>query len=118
MKLIVFTDGIFEAARLKDSIINSIKGEEGCECIDTWSYVLAANNHDVIFHNLSKYTDYPDKNVLFRMDLDGENIVFKPTWWKKYEQPSDEMKNLHTGKLVEMLLTHFSGKFGKISIQE
>lgn len=118
MKIILTTENIYVASRLKDKILRMIKGDLPQEQIDTWSYIKAADNYDVIYHNPPQYTEDPGKNVVFRVELNGENVIFSTAYWTRNPQPSQEMYCLHVGRLTEMLLVHFSGDFSKFSILE
>lgn len=116
MKLILNTNDISAATRLKQHIISSVKGE--CEdiTIDTWSYTSSMEKFDLLFHNLSQYVDDKSKNVLFRVYTDGSNVVFSIVWWKNNPKPTEEIMCLHLGRLTEMLLSHFRSEFSKLSI--
>ena len=116
MKIILTTESIFSAARLKSKIIKAVDGQNEDISIDTWSYIKSSDGFDIIYHNPSQYTDDPQKNVIFRVELDGENVIFSCARWSKNPQPSDEMNSIHVGRLTEMLLVHFSKDIEKFSI--
>ena len=118
MRVVLTTENVYIASRLRDSIIKAVKGELPQEQIETWSYAKAAENIDVIFHNLPQYTGTPQNNVVFRVELNGENIIFSTAYWTRNPQPEHQMYCLHVGRLTEMLLAHFSGDFSKFSILE
>lgn len=116
MKIVISTEGVFAASRLKDRIISTVKGEIKEMRIDTWTYIKANDGYDVLFHNPEQYSDDPSKNVLFRVVLDGENIVFSCAYWAQNPPPVYSMYCLHVGRLTEMLLTYFSKEFSKFTI--
>lgn len=118
MKIVLTTESTFAAARLKDRILRAVKGDLPQETIDTWSYARAAEGIDVIFHNPPQYVNVPENNVLFRVELNGENVIFSTAYWTRNPSPSNTMNCLHIGRLTEMLLVHFSGEFSKFSILE
>lgn len=118
MRIVLTTENVYIASRLRDKILRSVKGELSQEQIDTWSYARAAESIDVIFHNPPQYADIPQNNVVFRVELNGENIIFSTAYWMRNPQPEHNMYCLHVGRLTEMLLTHFSGDFSKFSILE
>lgn len=118
MRIILTTENTFAAARLRDRILKAVKGDLSQETIDTWSYARAADNIDVIYHNPPQYVDTPENNVLFRVELNGENVIFSTAYWTRNPNPSIQMYCLHVGRLTEMILSHFSGEFSKFSILE
>ena len=118
MKIVLTTENVYIASRLRDKILRAVKGELPQEQIETWSYAKAAENIDVIFNNLPLYTDTPQNNVVFRVELNGENIIFSTAYWTRNPQPEHKMYCIHVGRLTEMLLTYFSGDFSKFSILE
>lgn len=116
MKIILSTNNLLTAMALRSRLINSIKGEVDGVKIQTWSYVKSGDNFDILYHNPSQYVQDPLKNVLFRLQLDGENVVLSTAWWSKNPEPSKEMQCYHVGRLTEMLLYHFSDNFIKYSV--
>lgn len=118
MRIILGTENALAAMRLRDQIIKSVKGEIEGVSIETWSYKKSGNNFDILFHDSEQYTQDPQKNVLFKLEIDGSNVLFTSVWWKANPKPSIEMMCLHTGRLTEMLLRYFGGKFIKFSIVE
>lgn len=116
MRIILTTENTFAAARLKDRILKAVKGELPQGAINTWSYIKAADNYDIIYLNQPQFTDIPEKNVVFRVELNGENIIITPAYWTHNPQPSNEIFCLHVGRLTEMILTHFQSDFSKFSI--
>ena len=116
MKVLLQTESPLMAVRLKDNIIKSVKGQiEGVK-IETWSYIKSSDNFDVIYHNPQQYIDYPERNVLFRVEVDGSIVSLSTAWWKRNLEPSIEMMCLHTGRLTEMLLRYFRNSYIKYSI--
>lgn len=118
MRIILTTENTFSAARLRDRILKAVKGDLPEETIDTWSYARATDSIDVIFHNPPQYVEVSENNVLFRVDLNGENVIFSTAFWSRNPKPSMEMNCLHVGRLTEMILVHFLGEFSKFSILE
>lgn len=118
MKIILTTDSVFAAARLKTMIVDAIKGVATNITIDTWSYTKSGDGYDIIFHNLAQYIDDVNKNVLFRVETDGTNVMFSCAWWSKNPEPTTEMLSLHTGRLTELLLSHFHAYYNRFSIVE
>lgn len=118
MKVILSTDSIYSASRIKEKVIRSVKGEVDGIQIDTWSYVKSIDNYDIIYHNPSQFINDPSKNVVFRVELDGENVVFSCAYWSNHPQPDKSMYCLHVGRLTEMLLSYFSKEFVKYSVIE
>lgn len=116
MKIILSTETSVTAMRLKNQIINSVKGEVENVSIDTWSYTRSRNNFDILYHNPVQYTQDLSKHVLFKIEIDGCNVVLSTVWWKDNPMPSYEMLCLHVGRMTEMLLRYYSGKYIKISI--
>ena len=116
MKLILNTNDILSATRLKQHILSSVKGE--CEdiTIDTWSYTSSMEKYDLLFHNPLQYVSDNTKHVLFRVYTDGSNVVFTIVWWKNNPKPTEEIMCLHLGRLTEMLLANFRGEYSKLSI--
>ena len=118
MKIILITENSLAAMRLRDQIIKTLKGEIYGLTIETWSYTMSGENFDILYHNPIQYTRDSLKNVLFKLDLDGTNIILSIVWWKKNPEPSYEIKCLHTGRLTEMLLRYFSDRYIKLTIVE
>jgi len=116
MKIILNTENTFQAVKLRELIIKGIKGEMENIDIATWSYTKSVEKYDILFHNPEQYLNNPEKNVLFKLDVDGSFILLSIVWWKKNPEPSDEMKCYHIGRLVEMLLCHFRNNYIKLSI--
>ena len=116
MKIILSTENFLSAMRLRDKIIKSLKGEIKGVSIDTWSYTKSSDNFDIIFHNPIQYIKEPNKNVLFKLEIDGSNILLSSAWWTKNPEPSYEMVCLHTGRLTEMLLRYFRNEYIKFTI--
>lgn len=111
MKILLNTENAMSAMRLRDKIIKALKGELNGINIDTWSYVKAKDNYDIIYHNPEQYVETPEKNVLFRLLIDGEMLAITVAWWSKNPEPTDEMVCLHIGRLTEMLLRYFRSDF-------
>lgn len=118
MRIVLTTDDVYKAARVKDKILKAIKGELFQYNIASWSYTKAADNYDIIFCNNSMFTESQVNNVLFRVDLNGENVIFTTAYWSVKSQPSHQMYCHHVGMLTEILLTYFQGDFTKFSITE
>lgn len=118
MRIILTTENVFDAARLKDFIIKSIKGEFDGITIDTWSYIKSSDKYDIIYHNLPQYKNDITKNVLFRVEVDGINVILSSAWWSKNPEPSKDIISLHIGRLTEMLLIHFRNYYHRFSIIE
>lgn len=116
MKIVVSTDSLFSAACLKVEILKAIKGEKPDITIDTWAYKKSKDDFDVIFHNLDQYVADARKNVIFTVVQDDADILFSITWWKGNPEPSWEIKSLHAGRLVEMLMSHFNEEFVSFKI--
>lgn len=116
MKIVLSTDSFLGAAFLKREILKSVQKQDNSIPIETWSYKKAADNYDIIYHDVPQYTDDAEKNVIFRVETDDRNVVFSTAWWKNNPQPSHQMISLHVGRLTEMLLTHFANKFITYSI--
>lgn len=116
MKIILTTETSMSAVVLKNQIIAAVKGELVGQTIDTWSYIKSGDNFDVLFHNPPQYTETPESNVLFKVEVEGLDVYLSTAWWKSKPQPSREMSCLHTGKLTEMILRYFSSSFIKFSI--
>lgn len=118
MKIIISTNSIYDAPRLMDRILNTIKGLSSTVTIDTWSYTKSGDNFDIIYHDVPQYTQDTSKNVLFRVSVDGINVVFSSAWWSINPEPSKDMICLHTGRLTEMLLCHFSEFINKYTVTD
>lgn len=118
MKIILTTENAFQSIKLRELIIKAVKGDLDNIQIDTWSYTKSGENYDIIYHNPPQYVENPEKNVLFRLEIDDSIVQFSIVWWKKNTEPSDEIKCLHVGRLTEMLLRYFSDKYIKLSIIE
>ena len=118
MRIILSTDNSLTAMRLRDLIIKSVKGKIEGLSIETWSYTRSRNNFDILYHDLEQYTQDPAKNVLFKMEIDGSNVLLSSAWWKNNPEPLYEIVCLHTGRLTEMLLRYFRGKYIKFSVVE
>lgn len=88
-----------DAERNKAKLINEVNS---CN-FATWGH-RTVNGIDIIYHNADQYIHEPSKNVLFRIDVVGNYIVFSTAYWEDNPQPSSDMYALHTGRLVEMLL--------------
>lgn len=116
MRIILSTENSLTALRLRDQIIKSVKGEIENVNIDTWSYTRSGNNFDIIYHDAAQYLEDPSKNVLFKLEVDGSNVLLTSVWWKANPEPSHEMICLHSGRLTEMLLRYFAGKYIKFAI--
>ena len=116
MKIVLTTETAMAAVVLKNHVIAAVKGDIDDVNIDTWTYVKSGDNFDIIYHNPEQYTDYPEKNVVFRVEVEGTEVSFGTAWWKSKPEPSKEMLCLHTGRLSEMLLRYFSGGFINFNI--
>ena len=116
MKIILTAESSLSAITLKREIISAVKGEVDSCVIDTWSYKKSGDNFDVIFHNPSQYVDSPDKNVVFRVVVEGTEVILSSAWWSSNPQPTREMICLHIGRLTEMLLIYFSASFVKYNV--
>jgi len=116
MKIVLTANGVYAASRLKDRIIRSVRGDEEDIRIETWSYLKSTDGYDVVFHNPSQYVDDPSKNVVFKVELDGENIVFSCAYWTRNPEPDRNMYCLHIGRLTEMLLNCFSKEISRFIV--
>ena len=116
MKIVLMTESIYSAVRLKDKIINSISGNVPDIQIDTWSYVKAKDSYDIIYHNVPQYTEDPAKNVVFRVEINGENVYLSCAYWPHNPQPEHTIYCIHIGRLTEMLLTYFGKDILKYTI--
>jgi hypothetical protein len=116
MKVVLTTETALAAVVLKGHILSAIKGDVDNMDIDTWSYVKSGDNYDIIYHNPLQYVNAPEKNVVFRVEVEGTEVMISTAWWSSKPVPSKEMLCLHTGRLVEMLLRYFSGGFMKFNI--
>lgn len=116
MKIILTTETASAAVVLKNQIIAAIKGEIEGVTIDTWSTTRSAESFDIIFHDAEQYVSAPEKNVLFKVVVEGTEVVFSTGWWKANPEPVREMLCLHTGRLTEMLLRYFPGSYIKFNI--
>ena len=113
MRIVLTTESLFAASRLRDKIIRTIRGGVDGTHIDTWSYVKSKDNYDVIYHNPPQYAEIPEKNVVFRIDLNGENLIFSCSYWTCNPQPTRTMYCIHVGRSTEMLLNYFSDSISK-----
>lgn len=111
MKVVLNTYSSLAAAFLHQGIIRSLKDGNRIESLTTWSYVKSKEQYDIIYHNPDQYVNEPDKNVIFRIYVDGSDVVFLPMWWMKNPRPTEDMICLHVGRLVEMLMRYFSAEF-------
>lgn len=116
MKIILSTDSVLDAMVLKNQILKSVKHEVPEVDIRTWDYIKSQEGYDIIYHNPQQYTSDPARNVLFRAEVDGSNLIFTTGRWTHNPEPSDELYCEHTGRLTEMLLRYFKNKFIKFSI--
>ena len=116
MKVILSTDSMIAAVVLKEKIIKAVSGNIEDINIETWSYLKSSDDYDIIYHDPTQYIEDPAKNVLFRVQLDGSNVIFSSAWWKKNPEPSSEMICLHVGRLTEMLLRYFNSRFMKFTV--
>lgn len=116
MKIILSTENFLSAMRLREHIIKSVKGEIYGVSIDTWSYTKSSDNFDILYHNPIQYTQDPNKHVLFKLKIDGSNILLSSAWWAKNPEPLYEMVCLHTGRLAEMLLRYFRNEYIKFTV--
>ena len=116
MKVILTTESGMSAIFLKRRIISAVRGEiEGVD-IETWSHTKSRDNFDILFHNVTQYVNNPEKNVLFRVEVEDTEVVLSSAWWTTKPKPSNEMISLHIGRLTEMLLVHFSFNFIRFGI--
>ena len=119
MKLIATTVDVFAASRLQLMIKQAIKGEHPAGMrVDTWAYTRSGDNYDIIYHNVSQYVDDPARNVIFRMEQDGSNVIFTAAHWVNKPTPTHDMDCLHAGRLLEMLLAHFSRYITQVSVAD
>ena len=116
MKIVLTTETSLAAMVLKSQIIAAVKGEIKDVTIDTWAYIKSGDNYDIIYHDVPQYVDAPDKNVLFRVEAEGNEVTFSTAWWKNKPEPKREMLCLHTGRLTEMLLRYFPGTSVRFNI--
>lgn len=101
---------------LKHEIINELKRNIDEREIKTWEYTQSKEKFDIIYHNPPQYKDDPQKNVIFKLEIIGEDLVFSTAYWTNKSTPSHEMYALHVGRLTEMLLTYFYDKFIRYEI--
>jgi hypothetical protein len=118
MKVVLNTHSPLAATLLKQQILKAVKREIESIQIDTWAYSKSKEQYDIIFHSPDQYTKSPEKNVIFRIYVDGYDVTFIPLWWKNNPQPAREMICLHVGRLVEMLFRYFSSDFNVCNIVE
>lgn len=111
MKVVLNTYSPLAATLLQQQIIRVLRHENKYLSIETWSYIKSKEQFDIVYHNPEQYLREPEKNVIFRIYVDGYDVVFLPMWWKKNPQPSDDIICLHIGRLVEMLMRYFSAEF-------
>lgn len=111
MKIVMTTETSLAAMVLKNQIIAAVKGEIKYITIDTWSYIKSRDNYDIVYHDLPQYVETPEKNVIFRVESEGNEVTFSTAWWKNKPEPQREILCLHIGRLTEMLLRYFSGTF-------
>ena len=117
MKLIATTEDVFAASRSQVMIKQALQGNDQTgSTIETWAYTRSKDNYDIIYHDAKQYVGDPEKNVIFRMELDGCNLVFQTAHWVNKPTPTREMDSLHTGRLLEMLLSHFSRYISQVSV--
>ena len=116
MKVRLVTSSTLGAVVLRQNVIRAVKRENKHVEIETWEYIRSSDNFDIIFHNTDQYVNKPEKNVIFRVVADGNDVVFIPAWWKRNPQPSDELICLHIGRLVEMLMRYFSNEFKECNV--
>lgn len=116
MKIILSTENSLTALRLRELIIRSVKGEIDGVTIETWSYTRSGNNFDILYHNPEQYIQDPEKNVVFKLEIDGFNVSLSSAWWGNNPKPLYEIVCLHTGRLTEMLLRYFRGKYIKFCV--
>lgn len=116
MRIILSTENALTAMRLREQIIKSVKGEIVGLSIETWSYTRSSDNFDILYHDPIQYTQDPSKNVLFKLEIDGFNVLLSSVWWKKKTEPQYEIVCIHTGRLTEMLLRYFRGKYIKFTV--
>lgn len=116
MRISLTTENTLAGARLKERIIKTINGDYENITVDMWSYIKSGDGFDIIYHNLDQYVNDPAKNVLFRVEIDGSNVVLSSAWWAGNETPSREIMCLHIGRLTEMLLNYFSDAILKFNI--
>ncbi len=111
MKIVIECASALEAKKLKAQIVNDVKKEE----LKTWEHTTGSISNksvDIIFHNPSQYVEAPEKNVIFIIDTENNEVVFSTNHWSKKPHPSREMNALHTGRLVEAILRQgYSGSF-------
>ncbi|MBD5304544.1 MAG: hypothetical protein HDS18_07320 [Bacteroides sp.] len=90
------------ATLIKANLLHRIGNNE----IPTWSYVCSDDNKDVIFHNPPQYTDHPEKNVIFIVEVNqNENsILFTHAWWTRNPAPDIQQVLHHVARLNEMIL--------------
>lgn len=112
MRIILSTENSLTAMRLREQIIKSVKGK----IVGTWSYTRSSDNFDILYHDPIQYTQDPYKNVLFKLEIDGSNVLLSSVWWKKNPEPQYEIVCLHTGRLTEMLLRYFRDKYIKFTV--
>lgn len=116
MKIILSTENSLTAMRLRELIIKSAKGEIDGQSIETWSYTRSNDNFDILYHNPDQFTQDPAKNVLFKLEIDESNVLLSSVRWKRNPEPLYETVCIHTGRLTEMLLRYFRGKYIKFTI--
>lgn len=116
MKIILTTETASAAVVLKNQIIAAVKGEIEGVTIDTWSYTKSGDKLDILYHDVEQYVNAPEKNVLFKVIVEGTEVILSSGWWKSNPEPSREMICIHIGRLAEMLLRYFPGCYIKFNI--
>ena len=107
--------------RAAKRIVSGIIWNAQNDVYKTWSYekislVVDGKDYDAIFHNRPQYVDNLDKHVWFIPGIINSNVIFQPIISEGYEL-TDELASLHTGRLLEMLMTYHYDEFTEIIVK-
>lgn len=91
------------ASKEKRKIIENIKKGKH----PTWNYEQDLDENDVIYHNRNQYVFYAEKNVIFLVTTEGNNVVFESSHWSDNPEPDEEQVKHHITRLFAMLLKDY-----------
>ena len=116
-KITIKTSNENAAKKLVSNIINNVKKN----VYKTWSYekiilVKDETEYDSIFHNPDQFLEDLTKKVWFIPKISGTNITFNPIKTEGYEV-TDAIFSLHTGRLLEMLMTYYYDDFTELTVK-
>ena len=104
-RIILYTNSHEDAKDLANQIVRDVRtGSFNTWAYDTIPNVIGGVTH-IIYHNRPQYVNDPEKHVVFSVRILGDKVVLTPRKRPgNTEVISEDMKALHMGRLLELLI--------------